>query len=127
MSQGERRGGGIGTRFRTAIASAASAVAAMVASPSSAGFVSIEVVQSSFVQGADTFHVYKVYAKFNSANDTVLNAYGMIAMPSGNYWHNDFLSGGGSNVAGTWSPTLIPSPTAAAGDSWVTIGGNAAD
>jgi len=101
--------------------------ATMVAGSASAAFVSMNVVSSTVSQGADTFYVFKVYAKFNNANDTVLNAYGMNALPAGSFWHNDFLSGGGSNVAGTWSPTLIPSPTAAGTDSWVTIGGNAAD
>ncbi len=101
--------------------------ATMVAGSASAAFVSMNVVSSTVSQGADTFYVFKVYAKFNNANDTVLNAYGMNALPAGSFWHNDFLSGGGSNVAGTWSPTLIPSPTAATTDSWVTVGGNAAD
>jgi MYXO-CTERM domain-containing protein len=101
--------------------------ATMVAGSASAAFVSMNVVSSTVSQGADTFYVFKVYAKFNNANDTVLNAYGMNALPAGSFWHNDFLSGGGSNVAGTWSPTLIPSSTAAGTDSWVTIGGNAAD
>jgi hypothetical protein len=101
--------------------------ATMVAGSASAAFVSMNVVSSTVSQGADTFYVFKVYAKFNNANDTVLNAYGMNALPAGSFWHNDFLSGGGSNVAGTWSPTLIPSPTAATTDSWVTVGGTAAD
>ena len=101
--------------------------ATAVAGSASAGFVGMNVVSSQVTQGADTFYVFKVYAKFNNANDTVLNAYGMNALPAGSFWHNDFLSGGGSNVAGTWSPTLIPSAAAAATDSWVTVGGNAAD
>ena len=105
----------------------AGVAATVVAGSASAAFVGMNVVSSTVSQGADTFYVFKVYAKFNNANDTVLNAYGMNALPAGSFWHNDFLSGGGSNVAGTWSPTLIPSAAAAGTDSWVTIGGNAAD
>ena len=105
----------------------AGVAATVVAGSASAAFVGMNVVSSTVTQGADTFYVFKVYAKFNNANDTVLNAYGMNALPAGSFWHNDFLSGGGSNVAGTWSPTLIPSAAAAGTDSWVTIGGNAAD
>jgi predicted outer membrane repeat protein len=112
-----------GTIVRTAAIAAVSALG----SAASAAFTGIEVVPSTVTQGADTFYVYKVYATFNNANDTVLNAYGMNALPSGAFWHNDFLSGpSGSTVAGTWSPTLVPAPNAPL-DAWVTIGGNAGD
>ena len=105
----------------------AGVAATLVAGSASAAFVGMNVVSSSSVVGADTFYVFKVYAKFNNANDTVLNAYGMNALPVGGFWHNDFLSGpSGSTVAGTWSPTLVPAPNAAL-DSWTTIGGNAGD
>ena len=106
----------------------ASAFAAASCSASlPAAFVGIEVVPSVVTQGANTFFVYRVYARFNSSTDTVLNAYGMNALPAGAFWHNDFLSGpSGSNVAGTWSPTLVPAPNVPL-DSWVTIGGNAGD
>jgi hypothetical protein len=101
--------------------------ATAAAGSASAAFVGMNVVSSEVIQGADTFYVFKVYAKFNNANDTVLNAYGMNALPTGAFWHNDFLSGpSGSTVAGTWSPTLVPAPNAPL-DSWVTIGGNAGD
>ncbi len=114
-------------RAGTMVRTAASLVAAALGTAASAAFVGIEVVPSAVVQGGNTFYVYKVYAKFNSANDTVLNAYGMNALPAGGFWHNDFLSGpAGSTVAGTWSPTLVPAPNAPL-DAWVTIGGNAGD
>jgi len=100
---------------------------AAIAGSASAAFVGMNVVESTVTQGANTFSVFRVFAQFNNANDTVLNAYGMIATPAGAFWHNDFLSGGTfSNMAGTWSPTLVPAPNAPL-DSWVTIGGNAGD
>jgi hypothetical protein len=108
--------------FKSAILLAAAAIG----TNAEAAFVGMNVVASTVTQGADTFYVFKVYAKFNNANDTVLNAYGMNALPTGWFWHNDFLSGGGSTVAGTWNPTLVPAATAGL-DSWVTIGGNAGD
>jgi predicted outer membrane repeat protein len=101
--------------------------AAAVATAGHGAFVGLNVTSSTVTQGADTYYVFKVYAKFNNANDTLLNAYGMNALPSGAFWHNDFLSGpSGSTVAGTWSPTLVPAPNAAL-DAWCTIGGNAGD
>jgi hypothetical protein len=101
--------------------------ATAVAGSASAGFVGMNVVSSQVTQGADTFYVFKVYAKFNNANDTVLNAYGMNTLPAGSFNHNDFLSGGvNSNVAGTWSPSLVSAGTVGI-DSWCTIGGNQAD
>jgi predicted outer membrane repeat protein len=114
-------------RAGTIVRTAAVAAVATLGSAASAAFTGIEVVPSTVTQGTDTFYVYKVYAKFNNANDTVLNAYGMNALPSGAFWHNDFLSDpSGSTVAGTWSPTLLPAPNAPL-DAWVTIGGNAGD
>jgi hypothetical protein len=105
----------------------AGVAATLVAGSASAAFVGMNVVGSTVTQGADTFYVFKVYAKFNNANDTVLNAYGMSATTAGAFNHNDFLNGNtNSNVAGTWSPTLLLGSNAGI-DSWVTIGGNAAD
>jgi MYXO-CTERM domain-containing protein len=105
----------------------AALIAGAAAASANAAFVGMNVVSNTVTQGADTFYVFKVYAKFNNANDTVLNAYGMNSLAAGSFWHNDFLSGpSGSTVAGTWSPTLVPAPNAAL-DSWVTIGGNAGD
>ena len=104
----------------------AALLAGAAAASANAAFVGMNVVSSTVSSGADTFYVFKVYAKFNNNTDTVLNAYGMNALPAGGFWHNDFLSGGGSTVAGTWSPTLVPAATAAL-DSWCTIGGNAGD
>ncbi len=82
------------------------------ASTSDAAFVGMNVVSSQVTAGSDTFYVFKVYAKFNNANDTVLNLYGMNTLPAGSFNHNDFLSGGmNSNGAGTWSPALVPTAT----------------
>jgi MYXO-CTERM domain-containing protein len=107
--------------------SIAALIAGAAAASANAGFVGMNVVSSQVTQGADTFYVFKVYAKFNSNLDTVLNAYGMNALPSGSFNHNDFLSGGSnSTVAGTWSPSLVSANTVGI-DSWCTIGGNQAD
>jgi predicted outer membrane repeat protein len=97
------------------------------ASTAHGAFVGMNVVSSQVTVGTDTFYVFKVFAKFNNANDTVLNVYGMNTLPAGSFNHNDFLSGGSnSNVAGTWSPVLVSAATVGI-DSWCTIGGNPAD
>jgi hypothetical protein len=105
----------------------AAALAAVAASTASAGFVGMNTTYSTVTQGFFTYHVFKVFAKFNDANDNLLKADGMFLVPPGYFWHNDFLSGGGSTSAGTWSPVpLIANPNSAL-DSWVTIGGSPGD
>jgi hypothetical protein len=78
----------------------------------------------------------KVYAKFTNPSDTLLSAFqihavgtygGATGLGTGNFWHKDFLNGNvQSAFAGTWNPTLLLSGNANL-DSWVTIGGSAAD
>jgi hypothetical protein len=65
--------------FKSAILLASAAIG----TNAEAAFVGMNVVASTVTQGADTFYVFKVYAKFNNVNDTVLNAYGMNALPAG--------------------------------------------
>ncbi len=78
----------------------------------------------------------KLYAKFTNASDTLLSAFQIHAVATsgaatglgtGNFWHQDFLNGNVQSMfAGTWSPALLISGNANL-DSWVTIGGSAAD
>jgi hypothetical protein len=100
----------------------AAAVAALtgVASAEFTGY-SVEIAQQS---GGLT--AYQVFATFNGATDTVLNAFqihntdgsGVI----GGMYHADALTGGvSSNVAGTWNPQFVLVPGAM--DSYVCIGG----
>ncbi|MFO0830169.1 MAG: hypothetical protein U0572_18655 [Phycisphaerales bacterium] len=89
-------------------AGAAALAAAHVASAAFVGFDS----DYSFVGG---FHVWKVYAQFNSANDVVLNAFGTSNLGGSNFNDADF-------VGGSWSPQFTQ-PGQEAVDSYVTIGG----
>lgn len=95
----------------------------MTATSANAGFVGMNVVPSTTVVGLDTFYVFRVFARFNSPNDTVLSFSGLNATPTGLCWHNDMLTGGqSSNVSGTWNPSLA-NPQTAGLDSWLTVGG----
>jgi hypothetical protein len=80
----------------------------------------------SVAQSAGGLTAYQLFANFDGATDTVLNAFeihntdgsGVI----GGMYHADALNGGvSSNVAGTWNPQFVLVPGAM--DSWVCIGG----
>lgn len=77
-----------------------------------AGFVALQS-EKTVVSGKN---VWRVYAKFNSANDVLLSCSGLQGL-AGTLWNNsDLLSGSG----GSWNPQY----TLDAGvDSYVTIGG----
>jgi hypothetical protein len=100
----------------------AAAVAALtgVASAAFTGY-SVEIAQQS---GGLT--AYQLFADFDGATDTVLNAF-QIHNTDGSgvisgFYHSDALTGGvSSNVAGTWNPQFVLVPGAM--DSYVCIGG----
>jgi hypothetical protein len=90
-------------------------------------------VQASFldyevqtVQNLGGLTAYQVFAKFDGATDTVLNAFELHNTDGSGvmdgFYHADALNGGvSSNVAGTWNPQFVLVPGAM--DSWVAIGG----
>ncbi|MFO0826942.1 MAG: hypothetical protein U0572_02245 [Phycisphaerales bacterium] len=89
----------------------AGAAALAVSGLASASFVGFEVDHST----SGGLEVYKVYAKFSSANDVVLNAFGTTNLAASNFNDADF-------VGGSWSPQFTQ-PGQEAVDSYVTIGG----
>ena len=100
----------------------AAAAAAAVSSLASAAFTGYTVT-SNTVGGLTA---YQVFANFNGATDTVLNAFqihntnnsGVIS----GFHHADALTGGvDSTAAGTWNPQFVLAPGAM--DSFVCIGG----
>ena len=94
--------------MKTGILAGAAALA--VAGIASAGFVGLEA-EKSVVGGKN---VWKVYAKFDSANNVVLSCFGVQGFVGSSWNHADF-------VAGTWNPQFT---TDAGVDSYVTIGGS---
>jgi hypothetical protein len=100
--------------------------AAAAAAMSSAALATFTGYSVSVAQSAGGLTAYQLFANFNGATDTVLNAFeihntdgsGVI----GGMYHADALNGGvSSNVAGTWNPQFVLVPGAM--DSWVCIGG----
>ncbi len=87
----------------------AGAAALALCGVASAAFVTFEVDQT--VVGGNT--ICKLYAKFSSANDVVLNAFGTTNLAGINPLDSDF-------VGGSWSPQFTQDATV---DSFVTIGG----
>jgi hypothetical protein len=86
--------------------------------------------------GAPGRTVTRVYARFNNPSDTLLSisqihtysTFGAATgIGAGNFWHQDFLNGNVSTTfAGTWNPAFLLTGNVNV-DSWVTIGGQAAD
>ena len=100
--------------------------AAAAAAMSSAALATFTGYSVSIAQSAGGLTAYQLFANFDGATDTVLNAFeihntdgsGVI----GGMYHADALNGGvSSNVAGTWNPQFVLVPGAM--DSWVCIGG----
>jgi hypothetical protein len=87
----------------------AGAAALAIAGFASAGFVGFEVENLGLVNGKSA---WKVYAKFDSASDVVLNVFNMTGV-SGSFNHVDF-------AGGSWAPQFTSNN---AEDSYVTIGG----
>jgi hypothetical protein len=87
----------------------AGAAALAIAGIASAGFVGLEA-EKTVVSGKN---VWRVYAKFNNANDVVLSCFGIQNFGASNWFDSDF-------AGGTWDPKFAIDGTI---DSYVTIGG----
>jgi len=110
---------------------ASMALAAAVSSAASATFVSYVVVKTSATNSGVALDVYNVYARFDGATDTLLNAFNFnrVDGTAGNmFYHKDNSSYNGgvlSKAYGTWAPQLTGSPTLNRPfDSFLVIGGN---
>jgi hypothetical protein len=107
------------------------ALTAAVASSASATFVSYVVTKNQTSNSGVNLDVYTVWARFNGATDTVLNAFNFNRVDgtaTNMFYHRD-LNSTSSNVltktAGTWSPSQVGSATNNRPfDSYLTIGGN---
>ena len=107
-------------------------LAAAVSSVSSATFVEYYTVKSQVTDaGTGTeLDVYVLYARFNGATDTVLNAFNFNrtdASQTNMFFHKDNASGNTGvlqTAFGTWNPALTGSATLNRPyDSYLTIGG----
>ena len=107
-------------------------LAAAVSSVSSATFVEYYTVKSQVTDaGTGTeLDVYVLYARFNGATDTVLNAFNfnrIDASQTNMFFHKDNASGNSGvlqTAFGTWNPALTGSATLNRPyDSYLTIGG----
>jgi hypothetical protein len=107
------------------------ALTAAVASSASATFVSYVVTKNQTSNSGVNLDVYTVWARFNGATDTVLNAFNFNRVDgtaTNMFYHRD-LNSTSSNVltktAGTWNPAQVGSATNNRPfDSYLTIGGN---
>jgi MYXO-CTERM domain-containing protein len=107
-----------------------------VAGASQAAFVSYVVVATDVTSGATALTRYEVFARFNGATDTVLNAFNLRsagtttlnAADAGGFWHkdnSDYNGGILGQAYGTWAPQLTGGATTNRPfDSFLLIGGN---
>ncbi len=104
-------------------------LAAAVSSVSSATFVEYYTVKSQVSDAGIALDVYVLYARFNGATDTVLNAFNFNRTDSNvtnMFYHKDNSSSAStlSTAFGTWNPALTGSATLNRPfDSYLTIGG----
>ena len=105
-------------------------LAAAVSSVSSATFVEYYTVRSQVTDAGIALDVYVLYARFNGATDTVLNAFNFNrtdASQTNMFFHKDNASGNTGvlqTAFGTWNPALTGSATLNRPyDSYLTIGG----
>jgi len=111
---------------------ASMALAAAVSSAASATFVQYVVVKTSTTNSGQALDVYNVFARFNGATDTLLNAFNFNRVDgsaTNMFYHkdnSDYNGGVLSNLYGTWAPQLTGSATLNRPfDSFLVIGGNA--
>ena len=112
---------------------AAFALAAAVTSASSATFVQFYTVKTQTVNSGVNLDVYMLFARFNGATDTVVNAFNFNRVDSNTtniFYHKDNSDSNGGVLMkefGTWSPSQAGSATTNRPfDSWLTIGGTTA-
>ena len=105
------------------------ALAAAVSSVASASFVEFYTVKTQTSTGGTNLDVYNLYARFNGATDTVLNAFNWNAINGAicnAFYHKDNADYNGgvlSQQYGTWAPQLVGSATLNRPfDSFVSIG-----
>ena len=108
------------------------ALAAAVSSVSSATFVEFYTAKTSVTNSGVALDIYTLYARFNGATDTVLNAFnfnGLNGATMNAFYHKDnayYNSGVLQQAFGTWNPAQTGSITLNRPfDSFLTIGGNA--
>jgi len=111
---------------------ASMALAAAVSSVASATFVQYVVVKTSTTNSGVALDVYNVFARFNGATDTLLNAFNFnrVDGTAGNMFYHkdnsDYNGGVLSKQYGTWAPQLTGSATLNRPfDSFLVIGGTA--
>lgn len=94
-----------------------------------ATFVEYYTVQSQVTVVGIALDVYLLYARFNGATDTVLNAFNFNRTDSNvtnMFYHKDNSSGSAGHLQtswGTWNPALTGSAVNSPYDSYLTIGG----
>jgi hypothetical protein len=108
------------------------ALTAAVASSASAAFVEYYTVKTQNSTGGVNLDVYVLYARFNGATDTVLNAFNFNRLDSSDtnvFYHKDQATATSApypltKTAGTWNPSQTGSATSNRPfDSYLTIGG----
>jgi len=111
---------------------ASMALAAAVSSAASATFVQYVVVKTSTTNSGQALDVYNVFARFNGATDTLLNAFNFNRVDgsaTNMFYHkdnSDYNGGILTTAYGTWAPQLTGSATLNRPfDSFLVIGGNA--
>jgi hypothetical protein len=111
---------------------AAFALAAAVTSVSSASFVDYVVTKTQTSKSGVDLDVYTLWARFNGATDTIVNAFNFNRLDSGVtniFYHKDNASSNSGvlqKAFGTWNPSQTGSNTLNRPfDSFLTIGGNA--
>ncbi|MBI1304930.1 MAG: hypothetical protein GC172_14270 [Phycisphaera sp.] len=114
---------------------AACVLAAAVSSAASATFVEYYTVKTQTSNSGIDLDVYTLYARFDGATDTVVNAFnfnGFAGAVMNQFWHKDGTvdpntseSGILSKTLGTWAPQATGSASANRPfDSFLMIGGN---
>ena len=103
-----------------------------ISAAASATFVNFQVTSTNVTNSGQNLTVYTLWARFNGATDTVLNAFNLAGVGStnmGGFWHKDnayYNSGVLSQSFGTWNPSQTGSITLNRPyDSYLTIGGQA--
>jgi len=111
---------------------ASMALAAAVSSAASATFVQYVVVKTSTTNSGVALDVYNVFARFNGATDTLLNAFNFNRVDgsaTNMFYHkdnSDYNGGVLTTAYGTWAPQLTGSASLNRPfDSFLVIGGNA--